>query len=145
MECLVSTMQEQIWLLKKDLKEANEQIAAHGTTAQRVAAIAAVPSPTAATAAPAQPPPAAPARHIYQDYRKSLPSIALPVIKWIAAHHIVSFATKKATSCPAVLPAQSFKASSASKPVPAPSPRLEDKYWSCQPPKTTPTPILTCI
>ena len=29
MERLVNTMQEQIWLLKKDLKEANEQIAAH--------------------------------------------------------------------------------------------------------------------
>ena len=67
MELLVSAMQDQIRLLKKDLKEANEQIASHRTTAPPVAAMAAVPAPTATTAA-AQPPPAAPARHIYQDY-----------------------------------------------------------------------------
>ena len=67
MECLVSTMQDQIWFLKKNLKEANEQIAAHRTAAPPVAAMAAVPAPTAATAAAAQPPPAAPARHIYQE------------------------------------------------------------------------------
>ena len=76
MERLVSTMQDQISLLKKDLKEANEQIAAHRTAAPPAAAMAAVPAPTAATAVPAptaatavaaQSPPAAPARHIYQD------------------------------------------------------------------------------
>ena len=68
MQRLVSTMQDQIRLPKKDLKEANEQIAAHRTAAPPVAAMAAVPAPTAATAAAAQPPPAAPACHIYQDY-----------------------------------------------------------------------------
>ena len=73
MERLVSTMQDQIRLLKKDLKEANEQIAAHRTAALPVAAMAAVPAPTAATAAPAQLPPAAPARHIYQDYGEEPP------------------------------------------------------------------------
>ena len=73
MERLVSTMQEQIRLLKKDLKEANEQIAAHRTAAPPVAAMAAVPVPIAATAAAAQPPPAAPARHIYQDYSEEPP------------------------------------------------------------------------
>ena len=73
MERLVSTMQEQIRLLKKDLKEANEQIAAHRTAAPPVAAMATVPAPTAATAAAAQPPPAAPARHIYQDYSEEPP------------------------------------------------------------------------
>ena len=73
MERLVSTMQEQFWLLKKDLKEANEQIAAHRTTAPPVAAMAAVPAPTAATAAAAQPPPAMPARHVYQDYSEEPP------------------------------------------------------------------------
>ena len=68
MERLVSTMQDHIRLLKKDLKEANEQITAHRTAAPPVAAIAAGPAPTAATAAAAQPPPVAPACHIYQDY-----------------------------------------------------------------------------
>ena len=73
MECLVSTMQDQIRLLKKDLKEANEQIAAHKAAAPPVAAMAAVSAPAAATAAAAQPPPAAPARHIYQDYGEEPP------------------------------------------------------------------------
>ena len=50
MERLVSTMQDQIRLLKKDLKEANEQITAHRTAAPCVAAMAAVPASTAATA-----------------------------------------------------------------------------------------------
>ena len=73
MERLVSTMQEQIRLLKKDPKEANEQIAAHWTAAPPVAAMAAVSAPIAAIAAAAQPPPAAPARHIYQDYGEEPP------------------------------------------------------------------------
>ena len=73
MERLVSTMQDQIRLLKKDLKKANEHIAAHRAAAPPVAAMAAVPAPTAATAAAAQPPPAAPARHIYQDYGEEPP------------------------------------------------------------------------
>ena len=59
-------MQDQIRLLKKDLREANDQIAAHKTNAPTTAAMAAVPAPT--TIAAAQAPPAAPARHIYQDY-----------------------------------------------------------------------------
>ena len=69
-ERLVSTMQDQTRLLKTDLKEANEQIAAHRTAAPPVTAMAAVPVPTAATA---QPPPAAPTRHIYQDYGEEPP------------------------------------------------------------------------
>ena len=72
-------------------------------------------------------------------------STALPAVKWIVALHIASYAAKKATSYPAVLPAQSFNASFASKHTPAPAPRLEDKYWKCQPARTTPTPILTYI
>ena len=73
MERLVSTMQDQIQLLKKDLKEANKQIAARRTAAPPVAAMAAVPAPTTATAAAAQLPPAAPTHHIYQDYGKEPP------------------------------------------------------------------------
>ena len=73
MERLVSTMQDQIQLLKKDLKEANEQIAAHKAATPQVAAMADIPAPATATAAAAQPPPATPARHIYQDYGEEHP------------------------------------------------------------------------
>ena len=73
MEHLVSTMPDQIRLLKKDLKEADEQITAHRTAGPPVATMAAIPAPTAATAAVAQPLPAAPARHIYQDYGEEPP------------------------------------------------------------------------
>ena len=73
MERLVSTMQDQIRLLKKDLKEDNEQITAHRAAAPPVAGMAAVPAPAAATTAAVQPPPAAPARHIYQDYGEESP------------------------------------------------------------------------
>ena len=66
-ERLINTVQDQIRLLKKDLREANEQIAAHKTNALTAATMAAVPAPTT-TATAAQAPPAAPARHIYQDY-----------------------------------------------------------------------------
>ena len=137
MERLVNTMQEQIRLLKRDLKEANEQIAAHRTVAPPVAAMAAVSASPAATTAAAQPPPAAPAHHIYHDYSEEPP--------FYCARHTASSAAKKATLCPTALPAPSFNASFASKHAPAPAPCLEDKYWNCQPLRTTPTPTLTCI
>ena len=73
MERLVSTMHDQIRILKKDLKEANEQIAAHKATTTPVAAMATIPTPAAETTAAAQPPPAAPARHVYQDYSEEPP------------------------------------------------------------------------
>ena len=68
MERLVTSMQDQIRILKKDLKEANEQIATHTASAPTAAAMAALPTPTASTAAAAQSPPTAPARHINHDY-----------------------------------------------------------------------------
>ena len=128
-ERLISTMQDQIRLLKKDLREANDQIAAHKTNAPTAAAMAAVPAPTTIAAAAAQAPPAAPAHHIYQDYGKE-PNFCRPppAVKWIIAHHVASYAEKKGTSCPTVLPAQSFNASSANKHAPAPAPSLEDKF-----------------
>ena len=144
-ERLISTMQDQIRLLKKDVREANDQIAAHKANAPTAAAMAAVPAPTPIAAAIAQAPPAAPTRHIYQDYGEEPNFYRPPAVRWIVAHHIVSYAEKKDTLCPTVLPAQSFNASSANKHVPAPASRLEDKVWNCQPPRTTPTPTLTCI
>ena len=78
MECLISTMQDQIRLLKKDLKDAHEQIATHKATATPTAALAATPASTVAAAqlpppAPAQPPPPASARHLYQGYPEENP------------------------------------------------------------------------
>ena len=67
-ERLINTMQDQIWILKKDLREANEQIAAHKANAPTAGTLASVPAPTTTAAAAAQAPPAAPAHHIYQDY-----------------------------------------------------------------------------
>ena len=77
MERLVNTMQDQIRILKKDLKEANEQIAAHNALAPPFTALAAIPAPTAAAA---QPPPSAPApvRHLYQDYSEEPPFYPSP-------------------------------------------------------------------
>ena len=60
-------MQDQIQILKKDLKEANEQITAHKAAATPANALAAVPAPTVAAAQPPPPTPA-PARHLYQEY-----------------------------------------------------------------------------
>ena len=63
-ERLVNMMQDQIRIIKKDLKE---QIAAHKATAPPVNAQAPVPAPTVAAAQPPPPVPA-PACHLYQDY-----------------------------------------------------------------------------
>ena len=72
MERLVSTMQDQIRILKKDLKEAHEQIAANKTAATPANALATVPAPTIAAAQP-HPPAPAPARHLYQEYNEDPP------------------------------------------------------------------------
>ena len=84
MERLISTMQDQIRLLKKDLKEAHDQITTHQASATPTAALAATPAATVAIAHPpplaqppplatAQPPPPSPARHLYQDYQEEGP------------------------------------------------------------------------
>ena len=77
MERLVNTMQDQIRILKKDLKEAHEQIATHKTAATPAKALAAVPAPTIAAAQPPPPVPA-PARHLYQEYNEEPPFYCPP-------------------------------------------------------------------
>ena len=65
MERLISAMQDQIRLLKKDLKEANDQISTHQATATPTTALAATPAVTVAVTHPpplAQPPPLATAQ-----------------------------------------------------------------------------------
>ena len=59
MEQLVNTMQDQIQILKKDLKEAHEQIAAHKTAATPANALATALAPAIAAT---QPPPSVPTR-----------------------------------------------------------------------------------
>ena len=83
MERLISSMQDQIRLLKKDLKDAHEQISTHQATATPTAALAATPASAVAAAqpppsAPAQPPPPAPARHLYQGYPEENPYFQPP-------------------------------------------------------------------
>ena len=64
MEQLFNSLQEQIRILKKDLKEANKQIATHKAATPTSAAMAATPAPTATAAAAAPAPLTAPAYHI---------------------------------------------------------------------------------
>ena len=83
MEPLISTMQDQIKLLKKDLKDAHDQIATHTASATPTAALATILAPTIAAAqlpppAPPQPPPPAPTRHLYQGYPEETPYFQPP-------------------------------------------------------------------
>ena len=76
MERLVNSMQDQIRVLKKDLEEANEQIATHKATPPS-AAMAATPA-TSTVAAASQAPPTAPARHIDHEYGDEINLPRLP-------------------------------------------------------------------
>ena len=97
MERLIAAMQDQIRLLKKDLKEAHDQISVHQASTTPTAALAASPTATVAVAHPpplaqppslaaaqppplatAQPPPYPPARHLYQDYAEEGPYFRPP-------------------------------------------------------------------
>ena len=78
MERLVNSMQDQIWILKKDLKEANEQIATHKNAASPTAAMAAIPALATAAAAAAQTPPTTPARHLDHEYGDEINFPRLP-------------------------------------------------------------------
>ena len=89
MERLISAMQDQIRLLKKDLKEAHDQITTHQASVTPTAALTASPAATVAAAHPpplaqppplatAQPPPPAPACHFYQDYQEEGPYFRPP-------------------------------------------------------------------
>ena len=64
MECLVNSMQDQIRILNKDLKEANEQITTYKAAAPTAAAMAAIPAPASTVAATTQ---AATVDHDYGD------------------------------------------------------------------------------
>ena len=78
MEHLVSTMQDQIGTLTKDLKEANEAIATHKAAAPIAAAMVAIPAPASTIAAAAQTPPTAPAHHVDHNYGDEVNFPSLP-------------------------------------------------------------------
>ena len=137
MERLVNTMQDQIRILKKDLKEAHEQIAAHKIAATPVSILATVPAPTVAATQPPPPVPA-PARHLFQEYPEEPPFYHPPRRQMDRRPHAASSVERKDISSPTVRPVQSSSASSASKSTPALASCLEDKYWSYLSPRTTP-------
>ena len=78
MERLVSTMQDLLRTLNKDLKEANEAIATHKAAAPTAAATATTPAPALTVAAAAQAPTTAPTRHVNHDYRDEVDFPRLP-------------------------------------------------------------------
>ena len=89
MERLISSMQDQIRILKKDLKEAHDQISTHQAATTPTTALAATSAITVAAAHPpplaqlpplatAQPPPPSPARHFYQGYPEEGPYFQPP-------------------------------------------------------------------
>ena len=105
MECLIAAMQDKIRLLKKDIKDANDQISASATPTAALttsptatvaaahlphlahppsmAALAAAQPPLPAAAQPpplatTQPPPYPPACHLYQDYADEGPYFRSP-------------------------------------------------------------------
>ena len=97
MERLITSMQDQIRILTKDLKSAHEQMAAQQASATPTTALAAPPIATVAAAHPpplaqppslaaaqppslatAQPPPYPLARHLYQDYADEGPYFRPP-------------------------------------------------------------------
>ena len=90
MEQIILSMQDQIRILTKDLKQAHEQMASQATAATPTAALAAPPAATAAAVQPppiasppptaplpplatAQPPPYPPGRQLYPDYEEEGP------------------------------------------------------------------------
>ena len=137
MERLVNTMQDQIRILKKDLKEAHDQISAHKTAATPVNALAAVPTPTV-TAAQPPPPVPLPLATSTRNIRRNLRFTVRHADRWIDDLSAASSVEKRGTSSPTVRPAQSSSASSANKRALALAARLEDKSWSYLSPRMTP-------
>ena len=135
-------MQDQIRLLKKDLKNAREQIA------NPTAALTANPAPTVAAAqppppAPARLPPPSPARHSYQEYPKENPHYR-PLRRQSDRRSSCCFLCgEEGTSLPTVQPAQSSSASYASRRTPALAARLKGESWSRRQPRTAPKYPLT--
>ena len=137
MERLVNTMQDQIRNLKKDLKEAHEEIAAHKTTATRLTLwrLSLLPQLQPLNRLRLSPLPLATStRNILRN-----PHFTVRYAdRWIDDPPAASSAERKDISSPTVRLVQSSSASSTNKCVPALAARLEDKSWSYLSPRTTP-------
>ena len=143
MERLISSMQDQISLLKKDLKDAHEQISTHQATATPTAALAATPASTVAATqppphAPAQPPPPAPLAISTRDTLRRTPIFNCHADSRTDDLLAASSVGKRDTSCPTVRPAPSSNACCANKRALMLAAHLEDRYWSFLLWKTTP-------
>ena len=138
MERLITVMQDQIRLLKKDLKDARDQISASATPTAALAAsptatvaaaylpplaqpplmAAAQPPPLAAAQPPplatAQPPPYPLARHIYQDYADEGPILECHAASRTEGLLDASYEGKRVILCPTAPLAPSFSAYCAS-------------------------------
>ena len=143
MEHLISSMQDQIRLLKKDLKEAHDQISAHQATATPTAALT---TTSAVTVTTAHPPPLVPANRLLSlPLNRLLPHLLatstkdIPRRAHISNHRAgsqtgdllaASCVGKKGILCPTARPAQSSNACCANKRTLTLAAHLEDEYWS---------------
>ena len=154
MKCLISSMQDQIRLLKKDLKEAHDQISTHQAAASPTAALAATSAVTVATAHPpplaqppplaaAQPPPPSPARHFYQGYPEEGPYFQPP---HRPPHSFLCGGVgKKDILYQTARPAQSSSAYCVNKRTVTLTACLKDMAWNCLPQKMVIKTPLTFI
>ena len=150
MERFITSMQEQIRILTKDLKSAHEQMAAQQASATPTAALATPPIARVAAAhlppfaqppslAAAQPPPLAtaqlppypPARHLYQHYVDEGPYFRPPHRQQDRRPPPASYVAKRAILSPTALLAPFSSAYCANKCGIPPAVPQEDKSWSC--------------
>ena len=136
MERLISSMQDQIGLLKKDLKDAHDQISAHQTTATPTAALAATSAVTVAAAHPLNRLPSLPLNRLLPlplaTSTKDIPGKAYIFHHFIGSHrgdHLAaSCVGKKDILCLTAQPARSSNACCANKRALTLAAHLEDKY-----------------
>ena len=146
MERLITSVQDQIRLLKKDLKEAHDQISTHQAAATPTAALAATSAVTVAAAHPpplAQLPPLAAAKpHPPSPARPSTHGIPRKdhisshlAGSWIGDLPAASCVGKKDILYQTARPAQSSSACCVNKRVVTLVAHLKDMSWNCYPQK----------
>ena len=153
MERLISAMQDQIRILKKDLKEAHDQITTHQASATPTAALAASPAATVAAAHPpplAQQPPLATAHRLLplplatstRTTKRNVHTFDHLACSKTGDLLAAFYAEKKGTLCPNTRLVQSYSAYCASKLAIPLAALQEDKSWSClQQRMATKTPL----
>ena len=148
MERLISVMQDQIRLLKKDLKEAHDQITTNQASATPTAALAASPAATVAAAHPpplAQPPPPIPLATPTRTTKRKVHTFDHLAGSKTDDLLAASYVEKKGTLCPTDRLAQSYSAYCTSKRAIPLAALQEDKSWSYLPRKMATKTPLRCI